>query len=83
MIEFYQYSHDKVQIDIEEGDVSSYSVVVDVREFEDALDTLLDGHFLSNWLKETMKEIAEQCCDCGTICDDELELFKGILEEIL
>lgn len=83
MIDFYQYSHDKVQIDHEIGD-SSYSAVVDIGEFEDALDTLLDGYLLDDWLKETMKSKVESYFDrTPNMTDEELQRFIEILEDML
>ena len=83
MIELYQYSSNKVQIDIGEGDLS-FSAVVDVQEFEDALDTLLDGYLLDDWLRETLKGKLENYFDrTPEMSDEELQRFIGILEEIL
>ena len=83
MIEFCQYSHDKVQIDHEIGD-SSYSAVVDISEFEEALDTLLDGYLLDDWLRETMKSKVESYFDrTPNMTDEELQRFIEILEDML
>lgn len=83
MIELYQYSSNKVQIDIGEGD-TNFSAVVDVQEFEDALDTLIDGYLLDDWLRETMKSKLENYFDrTPEMSDEELQRFIGILEEIL
>ena len=83
MIDFYQYSYNKVQIDIDEQKATSFSTVVDIQEFEEALDILLDGYLLDDWLKKTMKGKAERCCDLGKISDEQLENFLTVLEEIL
>lgn len=83
MIEFDDNCHQNTMKVTISKDGIDFTAVIDGSEFENALDTLLDGYFLNDWLKETMEGIAEQCCDCGTISDDELELFKGILGEIL
>ena len=84
MIDFYQYSHDKVQIDIDEQKVTSFSTVVDIQEFEEALDILLDGYLLDDWLRETLKGKLENYFDrTPEMSDEELQRFIGILEEIL
>ena len=83
MIDFYQYSHHEVQIEIDEQMETHFATVVDIQEFEDALDILLDGYLLDDWLKETMKGKAERCCDRGVISDEQLESFLAVLEEII
>ena len=60
-----------------------FRAMIDGSEFEGALDRLLDGYFLDDWLKETVRGKAEHCCDRGVISDEQLESFLTVLEEIL
>ena len=83
MIDFYEYSYNKVQIEIDEQKETHFATVVDIQEFEDALDILLDGYLLDDWLVETMKGKAERCCDLGKISDEQKENFLAVLEEII
>lgn len=52
--------------------------------FEDALDTLLDGYFLNDWLRETMKGKLESYFDrTPEMTDEELQRFIEILEDMI
>lgn len=83
MIEFDENCHEnnvKVTITKEDTDIS---VIVGGNDFESALDSLMDGYFLDDWLRETMRGKAEHSCDRGAISDEQLENFLTVLEEII
>ena len=67
-----------------ENDDSSYRAIVGGPSFEEALDGLMDGYFLNDWLKETMKAKVENYFDrTPEMTDEELQRFIGILEDML
>ena len=83
MIEFIDDCHaNNVTVSISRAGVD-FTAIIGGDSFESALDGLLDGYFLDDWLKETMKGKAEHCCDRGVISDEQLEVFKEILEAII
>lgn len=83
MIEFVDDCHaNTVTVSISRTGID-FTAVIGGDEFESALDGLLDGYFLDDWLKETMKGKAEHCCDRGVISDEQLENFLTVLEEII
>ena len=67
-----------------ENDDSSYRTIVGGPAFEEALDSLLDGYFLNDWLRETMKSKLESYFDrTPSMTDEELQRFIEILEDML
>lgn len=61
-----------------------FSTTVGGQEFEEALDGLMDGYFLNDWLRETMKGKLESYFDrTPSMSDEELQRFIGILEDML
>ena len=67
-----------------ENDDSSYRAIVGGPAFEEALDSLLDGYFLNDWLRETMKSKLESYFDrTPSMTDEELQRFIEILEDML
>ena len=67
-----------------ENDDSSYRAIVGGPVFEEALDSLLDGYFLNDWLRETMKGKLESYFDrTPSMTDEELQRFIEILEDML
>lgn len=83
MIEFIDDCHaNNVTVSISRAGVD-FTAVIGGEGFENALDGLLDGYFLDDWLKETIRGKAEHSCDRGVISDEQLESFLAILEEIL
>lgn len=83
MIEFDANCHtNNVTVSITRAGVD-FTAIIGGDSFEGALDGLLDGYFLDDWLKETMKGKAEHCCDRGVISDEQLENFLTVLEEII
>lgn len=83
MIEFIGDCHaNNVTVSISRAGVN-FTAVIGGDGFENALDGLLDGYFLDDWLKETVRGKAEHCCDRGVISDEQLESFLTVLEEIL
>ena len=67
-----------------ESDDSSYRAIVGGSAFEEALDSLMDGYFLNDWLRETMKSKVESYFDrTPSMTDEELQRFIEILEDML
>ena len=67
-----------------ENDDSSYRAIVGGQMFEEALDGLMDGYFLNDWLRETMKSKLESYFDrTPSMTDEELQRFIEILEDML
>ena len=67
-----------------ENDDNSYRAIVGGPVFEAALDSLLDGYFLNDWLRETMKSKVESYFDrTPSMTDEELQRFIEILEDML
>lgn len=72
-----------IEVRIEQDD-SSYRAIVGGPSFEEALDGLMDGYFLNDWLKETMKAKVENYFDrTPSMTDEELQRFIEILEDML
>ena len=72
-----------VEVRIEQDD-SSYRAIVGGGSLEEALDGLMDGYFLNDWLKETMKSKVESYFDrTPAMTDEELQRFIEILEDML
>ena len=72
-----------VEVRIEQDD-SSYRAVVGGDNLEEALDGLMDGYFLNDWLRETVKGKLESYFDrTPSMTDEELQRFIGILEDML
>lgn len=83
MIEFDADCHaNNVTVSISRAGVD-FTAIIGGDSFEGALDGLMDGYFLDDWLKETMKGKAEHCCDRGVISDEQLEIFNQIMEVIM
>ncbi len=67
-----------------EQDESSYRAIVGGASFEEALGGLMDGYFLNDWLRETMKSKLESYFDrTPSMTDEELQRFIEILEDML
>lgn len=72
-----------VQVVVAKDDVE-FTATVPGAGFEGALDTLTDGYFLNDWLRETMKSKLESYFDrTPSMTDEELQRFIGILEDML
>ena len=72
-----------IEVRIEQDD-SSYRAIVGGPSFEEALDGLMDGYFLNDWLRETMKSKVENYFDrTPSMTDAELRRFIEILEVML
>ena len=72
-----------IEVRIEQDD-SSYRTIVGGPSFEEALDGLMDGYFLNDWLRETMKSKVENYFDrTPSMTDAELRRFIEILEAML
>ena len=72
-----------IEVRIEQDD-SSYRAIVGGPSFEEALDGLMDGYFLNDWLRETMKSKVENYFDrTPSMTDAELRRFIEILEAML
>ena len=72
-----------VEVRIEQDD-SSYRAIIGGGDLEEALDSLLDGYFLNDWLRETMKGKLESYFDrTPSMTDEELQRFISILEDML
>lgn len=72
-----------IQVNIANDNVS-FSVMVGGQEFEEGLDDLMDGYFLNDWLRETMKAKVESYFDrTPGMTDEELQRFIEILEDML
>ncbi len=72
-----------VEVRIEQDD-SSYRAVVGGDSLKEALNGLLDGYFLNDWLRETMKSKLESYFDrTPSMTDEELQRFIEILEDML
>lgn len=72
-----------VEVRVEQDD-SSYRAVVGGDSLEEALDGLMDGYFLNDWLRETMKGKLESYFDrTPSMTDEELQRFISILEDML
>lgn len=72
-----------IEVRIEQDD-SSYRAIVGGPSFEEALDTIMDGYFLNDWLKETIKSKVENYFDrTPSMTDEELQRFIEILEAML
>ena len=84
MIEFIGDCHaNKVTVSIGRPDVD-FTAIIGGEGFEDALDGLLDGCFLDDWLRETMTAKLENYFDrTPSMTDEELQRFIGILEDML
>ena len=84
MIEFNADTHrNVVMLVVAKNDVE-FTATVGGEGFENALDTLLDGYFLNDWLKETMKAKVENYFDrTPGMTDEELQRFIEILEDML
>ena len=67
-----------------EKDSSKYSAIIGGEGFEEALDGLMDGYFLNDWLRETMKsKVANYFDRTPSMTDAELRRFIEILEAML
>lgn len=72
-----------IEVRIEQDD-SSYRAIVGGPSFEEALDGLMNGYFLNDWLRETMKSKVENYFDrTPSMTDAELRRFIEILEAML
>lgn len=66
------------------NDGFDFRSMVNGRDFEDALDTLVDKTFLDDWLRETIKAKVENYFDrTPSMTDDELQRFIEILEAMI
>lgn len=84
MISFDADTHRNIiQVNISNDDIS-FSVMVGGQEFEEAPDTLLDGYFLNDWLRETLTAKVKDYFDRHPeMTDAELRRFIEILEAML
>ena len=84
MIEFDGDTHrNMVHVTIAKDD-TEFSTIVGGESFECALDDLMDGYFLNDWLRETMKSKVKSYFDrTPNMTDEELQRFIEILEDML